>query len=89
VVAASLPSKGYLARVLRERDAVIAYAFASRQDGHLLVERHGVRPENRRKGIGSRLMVSLIYAARETKLPVNHRFDDELDSNPVHVRHLP
>ena len=70
VVAAGLPSKGYVARVLKEGDAVIAYAFASKQEGQLLVERLGVRPENRRKQIGSGLMVSLIYAAREMKLPV-------------------
>ena len=44
-------------------------ARASRQDGQLLVERLGVRPESRRKGIGSGLMVSLIFAAREMKLP--------------------
>lgn len=70
VVAAGLPSKGYVARALKEGDAVIAYAFASRQEGQLLVERLGVRPESRRKQIGSGLMVSLIYAAREMKLPV-------------------
>jgi len=70
VIAAGLPEKGYVARVLKKGDAVIAYAFASRQERQLLVERLGVRPENRRKGIGSGLMVSLIYAAREMKLPV-------------------
>ena len=70
MVAASLPKKGYVARVLKEKYAVIAYALASRQEGQLLVERLGVRPENRRKGIGSGLMVSLIFAAREMKLPV-------------------
>ncbi len=70
VVAACLPKKGYVAKVLKEKAAVIAYALASRQDGHLLVERLGVQPEERRKQIGSGLMVSLIYAARELKLPV-------------------
>jgi|GEM_PF-6108012 len=69
VIAAGLPKKGYVARVLKEGDAVIAYAFASRQEGHLLVERLGVRPESRRKGIGSGLMAALIFAAREWKLP--------------------
>jgi [ribosomal protein S18]-alanine N-acetyltransferase len=70
VVAAGLPRKGYVARIIMEGKEVVAYAFASRQEGQLLVERLGVRPENRRKGIGSGLMVSLIYAAREWKLPV-------------------
>jgi ribosomal-protein-alanine N-acetyltransferase len=70
LVAASLPNRGYLARVLKEGDTMAAYAFASRQEGQLLVERLGVKPENRRKGIGSGLMVSLIFAAREWKLPV-------------------
>jgi predicted N-acetyltransferase YhbS len=69
LVASSLPNKGYLATVLKEKDAVIAYVFASRQEGQLLVERLGVRPENRRKRIGSGLMVALIFAAREMKLP--------------------
>ena len=69
-MAASLPNKGYLVSVFKEKDTVIAYAFASRQEGQLPVERLGVRPENRRKGIGSGLMVSLIFAAREMKLSV-------------------
>ncbi len=69
VVAASLPNEGYLARVIMEGKEVVAYAFASRQGGQLLVERLGVRPEHRRKRIGSGLMVSLIFAAREMKLP--------------------
>src|SRR6187399_3313234 len=60
VVAASLPNKGYIARVIMEGQAVLGYAFASKQERQLLVERLGVRPENRRKGIGSGLMVSLI-----------------------------
>jgi ribosomal protein S18 acetylase RimI-like enzyme len=68
MVAASLPKKGYLARVMREGNAVIAYALASRQEGQLLVERLGIRPKYRRQGIGSGLMVSLIFAAREMKL---------------------
>ncbi len=54
---------------MKEKDAVIAYALASRQEGQLLVERLGVRPENRRKGVGSGLMVSLILSARKWKLP--------------------
>ena len=70
VVAAGLPKKGYVARIIMEGQSVLGYALASRQEGQLLVERLGVRPENRRKGIGSGLMVSLIYAARELKLPV-------------------
>jgi ribosomal protein S18 acetylase RimI-like enzyme len=68
-VAASLPKKGYVARIIMEGQAVLGYALASRQEGQVLVERLGVRPENRRKQIGSGLMVSLIYAAREMKLP--------------------
>ena len=78
LVAASLPHKGYLVRILKEGDAVVAYALASRQEGQLLVERLGIRPEHRRKGIGSGLMVSLIYAAREMKLPaVTCSLDEE------------
>lgn len=69
VVAAGLPGKGYLARVIMEGKEVVAYTFASRQEGQLLVERLGVRPEHRRRGIGSGLMASLIFAAREWKLP--------------------
>jgi ribosomal protein S18 acetylase RimI-like enzyme len=69
VVAASLPNKGYVARIIMEGQTVLGYALASRQEGQLLVERLGVRPENRRKRIGSGLMVSLIFAAREWKLP--------------------
>ena len=69
VVAASLPKKGYVARIIMEGRAVLGYAFASRQEGQLLVERLGVRPEHRRKEIGSGLMASLIFAAREMKLP--------------------
>jgi ribosomal protein S18 acetylase RimI-like enzyme len=69
IVAASLPNKGYLARILKEGDRAIAYALASRQDGQLLVERLGVRPDHRRKEIGSGLMVSLIFAAQAWKLP--------------------
>lgn len=69
VVAASLPKKGYVARIIMEGQAVLGYAFASRQESQLLVERLGIRPESRRKGIGSGLMVSLIYGAREMKLP--------------------
>ncbi|MBC7853456.1 MAG: GNAT family N-acetyltransferase [Pirellulaceae bacterium] len=69
VVAACLPKKGYLARVIMEGKEVVAYAFASQHEGQLLVERLGVRPENRRKGVGSGLMVSLILAARNWKLP--------------------
>lgn len=70
IVAAGLPHKGYLARILKEGDTVIAYAFASRQEGQLLIERLGVHPEHRRKEIGSGLMVSLIFAAQEWKIPV-------------------
>ena len=70
IVAAGLPNKGYLARLLKERDKVIAYAFASRQEGQLLVERLGVHPDHRRKEIGSGLMVSLIFSAQDWKLPV-------------------
>ena len=70
VVAASLPKKGYVARVIMEGKEVLGYAFASRQEGQLLVERLGVRPEHRRKGIGSGLMVSLIFTAQDWKLPV-------------------
>jgi [ribosomal protein S18]-alanine N-acetyltransferase len=69
VVAASLPKNGYVARIIMEGQAVLGYALASRQEGQLLVERLGVLPENRRKGIGSGLMVSLIFSAREMKLP--------------------
>lgn len=46
MVAASRPMKGYLARVLKEQDTVIGYAFASQRHGQLLVERPGVQPEN-------------------------------------------
>ena len=53
-----------------QKDVVIAYALASRQEGQLLVERLGVHPEHQRKQIGSGLMVSLIFAARNWKLPV-------------------
>lgn len=70
IVAASLPNKGYLARLLKEGDKVIAYALASKQDSQLLVERLGVHPDHRRKEIGSGLMVSTIFAAQEWKLPV-------------------
>ena len=69
VVAACLPKKGYLARVIMEGKVVVAYAFASQHEGQLLVERLGIRPENRRQGVGSGLMVSLIFSAREWKLP--------------------
>ena len=69
LVAAGLPNKGYVARVLKEKDVVIAYAFASRQESQLLVERLGVRPENRRRQIGAGLMVSLIFTAQDWKLP--------------------
>src|SRR4051812_1752295 len=69
LVAASLPNKGYIARALKDGNALIAYALASRQAGQLLVERLGVRPEHRRKGIASGLMVSLIFSAREMKVP--------------------
>ena len=54
---------------MREGETVVAYAFASKQESQLLVERLGVRPEHRRKGIGSGLMVSLIFAARDWNLP--------------------
>ena len=70
MVVASLPKKGYVARLIMEGQEVLGYALASRQESQLLVERLGVRPENRRQGIGSGLMVSLIFAAREMKLPV-------------------
>lgn len=70
LVAAGLPNKGYVARVLKEKDVVIAYAFASRQGSQLLVERLGVHPEHRRKQIGAGLMVSLIFTAQDWKLPV-------------------
>ena len=69
LIAAGLPNKNYLASVMVKGDAVVAYALASREEGQLLVERLGVHPGQRRKGIGSGLMVSLIYAAREMKLP--------------------
>lgn len=65
LVASSLPSNAHLARVLRQDGTVVGYALASRQDGQLLVERLNIRPEDRRKGFASGLMVSLIYAARE------------------------
>ena len=52
-----------------EGQKVLGYALASKQEGQLLVERLGVRPEHRRKGIGSGLMVSLIFTARDWKLP--------------------
>src|SRR5436190_241775 len=39
LVAASLPNKGYLARVLKQAGTVVAYAFASRQAGQLPGER--------------------------------------------------
>jgi GNAT superfamily N-acetyltransferase len=70
VVAADLTRKGYVARIIMEGQSVLGCALSPRQEGQLLVERLGVRPENRRKQIGSGLMVSLIYAAREWKLPV-------------------
>jgi ribosomal protein S18 acetylase RimI-like enzyme len=69
VVAATLPKKGLIARVIMEGKEVLGYAFASRQESQLLVERLGVRPEYRRKKIGSGLMVSLIFTARDWKLP--------------------
>lgn len=69
IVAASLPKKGYIARIIMEGQAVLGYALASQQESQLLVERLGIRPENRREGIGSGLMVSLIFAAREMKVP--------------------
>jgi len=70
IVAAGLPNKGYLARLLKEGNRVIGYALASRQEGQLLVERLGVHPDHRRKEIGSGLMASLIFAAQDWKLPV-------------------
>jgi hypothetical protein len=69
VVAATLPKKGFIARIIMEGKEVLGYAFASTQEGQLLVERLGVRPENRRKGAGGGLMVSLIFTARDWKLP--------------------
>lgn len=78
VVAATLPKKGYIARAIMEGQAVLGYTLASRQEDQLLVERLGVRPEHRRKGIGSGLMASLIYAAREMKLPaISCSLDEE------------
>jgi predicted N-acetyltransferase YhbS len=64
VVAATLPKKGFIARVIMEGKEVLGYAFASSQESQLLVERLGVWPEYRRKKIGSGLMVSLIFTAR-------------------------
>jgi ribosomal-protein-alanine N-acetyltransferase len=69
IVAASLPKKGYLASVLRTDDSAIGYAFASRQEGQLLIERLGVRPEHRRQKVAAGLMATLIFAARSWKLP--------------------
>src|SRR3954452_19692572 len=60
LVAACLSNKGYLARTLKDGDSPVGYAFASRQGGQLEVERLGVQPDNRRKGIALGLMVSLI-----------------------------
>lgn len=70
LVAAGPPNKGDLAKVLKHAGMVVAYAFASRQEGQLMVKRLGVHPENRRQGIGSALMVSLTFATRDMKLPV-------------------
>jgi ribosomal protein S18 acetylase RimI-like enzyme len=69
VVAATLPKKDSIARVIMEGKEVLGYAFASRQENQLHVERLGVRPERRRKKIGSGLMVSLIFTALDWKLP--------------------
>jgi ribosomal protein S18 acetylase RimI-like enzyme len=77
LVAAGLPNKGDLAKVLKQSGTVVAYAFASRQEGQLMVKRLGVHPENRRQGIGFALMVSLVFAAREMKLPAITCFLDE------------
>ena len=88
VVASSLPSKGYLARVIMEGQKVLGYAFASRQESQLLVERFGVRPEHRRKGIGSGLMASLIFAARNWKLPaITCSLDEENLAGQLFLKH--
>lgn len=55
--------------IIMEGQEVVACAFASQHEDQLLLERVGVRPENRRKGVGAGLMVSLILAARNWKLP--------------------
>lgn len=64
-MAAGLSNTGYVERELKEKDVVIAYAFASRQESQLLVERLGVRPENRRKQLETGLKVSLIFTAQD------------------------
>lgn len=74
LVAAGLPDKGFIARVMKAGDTAVAYAFASRQEGQLLVERLGVRPEYRQKGIGSGLMVLMIYAARDWEVTCHYLF---------------
>ena len=62
--------------------------FASRQEEQLLVERIGVRPEHRQKGIGSGLMVSLIFAARDEKLPaITCSLDEDNLAGQLFLKH--